>query len=544
MNQTWLASIAVALVVGLSACNDGGDGGVAGGAFGPGTSGAPAYDYFVEGNRLMAVNRMDAGQSPFVVTELSQPGIFSANRWIFTVRDPDNRSGIDYRNAAILFINNDALYRLDVSGPYAGKPQRVSSLLWSEHCWSLDPEELVSQLDQAQIKLLVKGEDDRCSTTGDVYRVVKLGMGANEAPQPISQQQFYSKEIRNTQGGVVGYLSWETKNITVYDSQFGNPRVLINGIGGSVDHAWVFAKGVAGRYDLVEAELNNNTSAVLALDTQTGDARVLARVPSLGSLDWGVHDSWVYFTSGPNKLVRMRLDGASGVEDVLSFRGRLLGIDSGRVVVDEGAGSSSGAIRSYELTNPLKSVFIKTRVLVDGVPIVAGGRVYYSIKPETANQSPAAVSVGITGTDEVVYPNAKWIGSAARNGAYSDTNRYRYWSGVSRVYLGSQMSRDEQGKWHTGVIEAVDATSGRVMAALGKPPVDVPLINIRSVDDSGVALGYGSPTESGGAGAYHYWVLDSRTGTIRQVGTTTTKSSDPYGGRYNWGWWTDWFGFH
>lgn len=549
MHKFGLVSLSAALALGLSGCNDGGDGSVAAGTGGFGTNGSgsngtAAYDYFVQGNALMAVDRMDASRPAFEVTQLAGVSPFGAGRWFFTVRNPDDRIGVDYRNAAMLLFGSDALYRVDVSGPYAGKPRRLSNLARDQICWDLDPEQLVSQLDQAQIKLQVKGVGGKCGVGYAEYRVVKLGMGENDAPQPISQQQFYSKEIRNPQGGVTGYLSVWNRDITVYDHLFGNPRVLVKGNAGSIDRTWVFARSVAGRYDLVDAEVGNGLHAILALDTQTGDARVLATLP-LGSRYWGVHGGLVYFTSGSNELVRMRLDGASGAQSVLRFSGRLLGIDGGRVVVDEGDGTKSGAIRSYELANPFQSVFIKSGVLVDGEPTVAEGRVYYSIKPETASQSRAAVSVSVTGTDEVVYPNAKWIGAAARNGTYSDTNRYRYWSGISRVYLGSQMSLDAQGKWHTGAIDAVDAASGRVVISFGKPPVDVPLLEVRSVDDSGVVLAYGSSSSDINAtnASYYYWVLDSRTGSIRQVGTTATKSSDPYGSRYSWGWFTDWFGF-
>lgn len=545
MHKSWFAPLYATLALGLSGCNGGGDGSAAGGAEAAGSSTAPAYDYFVQGNMLMAVDRMDAGRPAFAVTQLSAPSIFGSNRWFFTVQNPDNRAGIDYRNAAMLFVNNDALYRLDVSGPNAGKPKQVSNMLWSQHCWELDPEQLVSQLDQAQIKLLVKGENGQCGGVDYQYRVVKLGMSGNDAPQPISQQQFYSREFRNAQGGLVGYLSWSGLDIIVYDSQFGNPRVLVKGTGGSIDHAWVFARGVAGRYDLVDAELTNNTRAILAFDTQLGDARLLGTVPYSGSSYQGTHDGFVYFTSGNTDLVRMRLDSVSPPENVLAFSGRLLGIDAGRAIVDEGAGSKSGAIKSYQLVRFSPAVPVKPSVWIDGEPVLAEGRLYYSVKPESASQSPSAVSVSVTGSDEVVYPNAKWIGAAAKNRAYSDANRYRYWSGVSRVYLGSQMSADAQGKWHTGNIDAIDAATGRVVTSLGKPPVDAPLLDIRSVDDSGVVLGYGSSGSSAGAAnaSYYYWVLDSRTGTIRQIGTTATKTSDPYGGRYSWGWHTDWFGF-
>lgn len=543
MRQSWCVPISAALILGLSACN-GGDGGVAGGPAGAGASAAPAYDYFVDGNTLMAVDRMDAGRPAFAVTQLSDTSIFGVNRWFFTVRNPDNRVGIDYRNAAMLFVNNDALYRLDVSGPNAGKPMRVSNILWSQHCWKIDPEPLVQQLDQAQIKLLVTGENGQCGGRDYQYRVVKLGMSENDAPQPISQQQFYAREFRNAQGGLSGYLSWWERDITVYDSEFGNPRALVKGIGGSIDHAWVFARGVAGRYDLVDAELTNGLRAILTFDTQLGEGRLLGTVASAGSSYQGVHDGFVYFTSGVNTLVRMRLDGSSGAEDVLTFSGRLLGIDSGRVVVDEGAGNKSGAIKSYELARPFKFVSIKFKVLVDGEPIVASGRVYFSARPESAGQSRSAVSVSVGGTDEVVYPNAKWLGAAAKSSGYGDTQRFRYWSGISRIYLGSQMSIDAQGNWHAGTIDSVDAATGRIVASLGKPPVDAPQLDIRSVDDSGVALGYGWS----GAGitpantSYYYWVLDGRTGTIRQVGTTVAKATGPYGYR-SWGWFTDWFGF-
>ena len=132
---------------------------------------------------------------------------------------------------------------------------------------------------------------------------------------------------------------------------------------------------------------------------------------------------------------------------MLAFSGRLLGIDAGRAIVDEGAGSKSGAIKSYQLVRFSPAVPVKPSVWIDGEPVLAEGRLYHSVKPESASQSPSAVSVSATGSDEVVYPNAKWIGAAAKNRAYSDANRYRYWSGVSRVYLGSQMSADAQGKW-------------------------------------------------------------------------------------------------
>lgn len=553
MNKPQFAPIFAMLLLGLSGCNSGGDGGgdtsSGTGSLETGAVGTPGYDYFVADHMLMAVDRMNADKPAFAVTPLSDTSIFGLNRWFFTVRNPDNRIGIDYRNAAMLFVNNHVLYRLDASGSYAGKPRRVSTFLDSQRCWELDPEQLVSQLDQAQIKLMVAGSDGKCSTADDDYRVIKLGMGENDAPELISRQQFFSKEIRNSQGGVIGYLSWEGKDIIAYDSQFGNPRGVIKGIGGPVEHAWRFAQRVAGRFDLVDAELTNNMRAILALDMQTGDAKLLATVPLSGSRYWGVQDGFVYFTSGYTKLVRMRLDSASGAEDVLSFSGRLLGIDGGRVVVDEGAGAKSGRVVSYELANRSRSVVISPNVLIDGEPIVAEGRLYYSAKPETVAQSRSAVSVSVIGTDPVVYPDAKWIGAAAKQGGYSDSNRYSYWSGLSQVYLGSQMSRDTQGKWHVSNIDAVDTATGRVVASLGKPPTDALLLNVRSVNDSGVVLGYGSSSESSTStdASYYYWLLDGRSGTIRQVGTTTTSGSGngsyTSSGYYNWGWFTDWFGF-
>ena len=183
---------------------------------------------------------------------VSAPSIFGSNRWFFTVQNPDNRAGVTTAMRRCCSSTTMPCTGSMLLGPNAGKPNRYPICFGSEHCWELDPEQLVSQLDQAQIKLLVK-ENGQCGGWIINTGWSNLGMSGNDASPSISNSSTQGIPQCPGRAGQVSVLSHWTSSSTTTNS-------AIHGCWSAVPAAVTmrgFRPGVAGRYDLVDAELTN-----------------------------------------------------------------------------------------------------------------------------------------------------------------------------------------------------------------------------------------------------------------------------------------------
>lgn len=522
--------IGASIILALAGCNGGGGGGGGGDATGGAPTGGPGtaaiwYDYWVNGKQLRSLPREDSVALPVSLGTYSTAGSF----WLYSpVSGSGSTTTIDNRNAVLLYIANNRFYRLATAGATQPAPIQVSGeTAASSMCDWHDPQLHTPNVESATFKYQMPGKDQRCLTSDDEYREIRIGMAATEAPLAIGRDRYRANELYAASGALSGYLvAAAAGGIYWHDAGFGNPRQLASAASvlDSYSDFWLLGQSPDGRYRLLELF----TSGTYLFDTES---LKLIKVLDRGSIDaLGYYNGSFYLSStisqGSSTVYRVAADGSAPAQQVLTGLERVVGI-TGNALVYRKTGTGGVDIHALDLSLQGASPrLIKTLAAVDDVALLAG-RVYYTatVRSGSAVTSASAGSFKTDGSDDVVFDGAVWVGNDHRNGAHPEFPLLA----SDRLYLAQGVSFSSQAEWTGGHLSWVDANTGRIAGNIGAMPANIYAYRFASLDSGSTVLGLGYSAD----GNTTFYLRANRA-----TGKVVSIDQSPSG--YNYNWKSDW----
>jgi len=314
------------------------------------------------------------------------------------------------------------------------------------------------------------GSDATCGTSDDVWKMVKVGMTATDAPIPAKEPVATLHNA--TTAAIIGWLAKNGTNLNQYDANFSNPVTVTTFTNSVYWEGWGTTLG----------------SFFLQVDGQLYLYHV-----STHTLSGSLYTFSCGVTCGPNNF---RQDGVNGYfKDGNSiYKVPLNGSSSASLLVSE-----TGSINLFLLTDkdvvydtlsfPLGLSGLRAVAKTGGTPfdldtsagafplLSAGVRVYY-IVGETAKV------VREDGTIESSIDNASWRGaSVSTTVTLSDADA----NDVSRIILAEGITGTSVAN---STLKSFDAATNTLVATLGTVPADISSIFFSPADGDNL-LGIG-----------------------------------------------------
>lgn len=420
--MTALGSLLIVTALVLAGCGGGGGGGGDSGSGGGSGGGggnppppAPAATetYLFYSGSLTALDPLAPSAPITVDIDIASP-MSGMQPIVYGTYDAAARSLSDLHNRSIVYAKGANLFKVSaVKGamPAATPLSSEATIPASGICDTYVAPDYADHVNARYVYALAGGDGD-CGTDGDnVWKMVRVGMGAADAPRLISVGRKPIAEIIDpATGAVTGWLMLQGTQLVKLDANFANVQVVANGV-----NAVAFAgRAPAGQLflrldSLVAAELKRYDPATNALS-----GALHSFTGSLGSpLADGTH---LYFLDGSAKILRLALDGASSAAEFWAEGGTrtiaAMALTTNRVVfvVRDSATDTDRLSSKPKLGNALVLV-LKTAPVMKQIDVfgAAGTRVYYQWGDHIASAEIAA-SVLEDGSGAIEYAAHRFSG--------------------------------------------------------------------------------------------------------------------------------------
>lgn len=541
-----LKPIAAVLLLGtlLTGC-DQGTGHSAGSTVRP--DGAVSYDFYLSGQTLYAVNRNAAQQAPQAVDTLAASDnagsryldSFQDEHWLFSTANFGSHGANNIQTGALLYVNGKHFFRLTSHGSKLPAPQQVSAEAQADRlCEVATPHLLRASLEQFELKYHLPGKDGRCDNRDDVYKRIRFGMQANEAPETISETTFFAAGIIGSNDRVKWYLALDDDKLVRYDARMGNATTLLRRNG--MDELSIDSEATDGKHSVLRITSGNTPGyfeTLYVIDNESGKlspeiSNVRARRGGQAYLQYiGAQAGQHYYLANENDMlsfIRFSESGSSPATTIASGVGTAIGFAGGQLIYTSELVNAT-EIRAIDVTarNPAAS----DRLLKSGANLapfaVAQGRVFYNLGDSFPVHSYSAGSIKVDGSGEVSHKDARWVGYTTAN---SFTSAFAT-PLASRLILARHVNIDAQGLWSGGELYSAAAATAQPGTALGRVPAEVGRYNLVSADYDGSVIGHGYSAD---ATQMHLLISSEASKATRLIGTDPNRV----------GWLTDWLAAH
>lgn len=390
-----------------------------------------------------------------------------------------------------LFVQNDKLWKLDVTRGSALIPTAVSSAIGLNSMCDRFP---FNSLDPASMLygFSLPGTDKRCNTADDHNFIVNAAMDARQAPIEITgkvNSLFSYRPLWNVNdplNKLIGILATNGKELIRYDANFANPTVVTTGHSNvSVNFrqsqyangAFLRIDKAIGWYDTVK-----NLLTFPILNLQDGD-NLIGR--------WACDNQRCYFLLKNNTKYTVYSVPANGSGPATPLTSELPGINDASILTLTSNSIIYTGTRK-EGTQTLKTINLiqKTGGAAKEIetsysylpPLEAFNFFYYTRNTPSGPVKDTAIVRDTNGNIVAEYPRSRWVGE-------SSVTTSQKAPGYDRVILARNYD-DTKNNLTGAVLQLFDAQTNTLLRDLGPVPADVSNLIFLGYGDTLLGTGY------------------------------------------------------
>jgi hypothetical protein len=375
------------------------------------SSGEETRLFYTANDALFAVNPAKSAHPTLVDSDLLRSSPVLSGRW-----DPSTQTVADPSVGSVVYPKEDGkLYRVSGVGTDSLASRQISSeeQMESMQICSSQTWEDGADIDASVYIYRFSGDDEECSTSDDLQRMVRIGMAADEEPLVISldltpQLPLYAP----ASGAIDGWLAIDNLERFVRCDRDLESCSLLGASGKSISVAGenVFT----GDLVLKTVEVVSNVDRVIlrSYDVVGGTlsaSRYTFSAPG-PNLDFASDGTDLFFADG-SALKRLPLEGSGSPTTLTTESGSIDQIElTDNNVIFNVATSSTRSLKAIGKTGGGATTLVQTTEDILGQLRATGNRVYYSRIGSTAKIG----MVGDDGSNGREISGAAWAGRALR----------------------------------------------------------------------------------------------------------------------------------
>ncbi len=325
----------------------------------------------------------------------------------------------------------------------------------------------IANVDDSQYYYSLPGVDNTCGTAADVWKMVRLGMTATDAP--IIAKKPVDAIIDFSTGVLSGWLVHDAGALKKCDANFANCTTKAN----AVSISWEFSitpEATLLNIDNMLYIYNHKTNSLSSSLFTIADGTYITIPVSDGSM--------VYFGYG-SSIYQLPTNGSS-IATVLQAEGTIIkrvasGLNSVVYELEESGGYLSQELKSVAKAGGASPVTLATATGTDNIFImfVAGTKIYYNI---TDFQAPWTLIPKIAGvinenaTGKIETANAAWSGATFKT-TYDADLTFSSGSFVDKmIRVEGYDLAGSSGGYAGATIKTVDAVTSSAGVTIGTLP--------------------------------------------------------------------------